>query len=156
MSNRYCPLLLLKIVEFEMKKLIVASFALSSSIAVAAPPPQQSWQLIGDRKPDSNYYVDVVTAVRAGDVVIYWSKSEGLNGRGQILAVYMRTAVNCSNLAWASLDSYASLDGKPSVIRTFKNADMEGMFFIRKDQEEYVSTIGARYVCDGVKEKTPL
>ncbi|WP_208453790.1 hypothetical protein, partial [Burkholderia gladioli] len=60
------------------------------------------------------------------------------------------------NFALAVLDSYSSLDGKPSTGRTFKDANMEDMFFLRSSPANYPSTVGARMICDGVKEKPPL
>ncbi|MDN7754759.1 hypothetical protein [Burkholderia gladioli] len=134
------------------KAAIVAAVC-ASSVSAAAQP---KWQSIGTSAAGPGEYVDTTTAVRSGDVVIYWSKSEHRNDRGQVLAIYTRQAVDCRNFALAVLDSYSSLDGKPSTGRTFKDANMEDMFFLRSSPANYPSTVGARMICDGVKEKLPL
>ncbi len=89
-------------------KAAIAAAVCASSVFAAAQP---KWQPIGTSTAGAGEYVDTTTAVRSGGVVIYWSKSEHRNDRGQMLAMYTRRAVDCRNLALAVLDSFSSLDG---------------------------------------------
>ena len=139
-----------------MKKLISAILVLAPAVVAAAQATEKKWHPVSAPLSGSSYYVDPKTAVRTGDVVIYWTKSEGPNSRGQLLAIYTRQAVTCGNLAYAILDSYASLDNKPSASRTFREAATEDMFFLRELSPSSVSAVGAKFMCDNVRERTPL
>lgn len=60
-------------------KAAIAAAVCASSDSAAAQP---KWQPIGTSAAGPGEYVDATTAVRSGDVVIYWSKSEHRNDRG--------------------------------------------------------------------------